>query len=381
MIPPLRLDVSWSDLGFAARSLFTARDAASRVERLEHRWSARGDALCTASVRLALDLWLEAMAFQSGDEVLFSGFTIPDMPRIAQEHGLVPRFVDVDPEALVPTVADCERAFGPRTRALVVAHLFGARSNLDELAAWCARRGVALVEDAAQAYAADGWTGRDDAALSLFSFGTIKTATALGGALCRVRDPDVLRRMRERRDAMPQASRRKFAAKLTRAIALRALSTDAGYGLVATLARTLHRDHREWIRSSTRSFPGGLRMDALRHRPCAPLLALLERRLERASPADVRLRGEQAERMLADELLAGCELAGRAAPEHSHWVLAVLSERPEEVTDRLRAAGLDATRIASARALGDGPGLQRLERELVWVPVRRSRSRRTQVAG
>jgi perosamine synthetase len=196
MLPRGKIDIAWSDLAFAARRSFRGcdRDAAQRA--VEARWSPNGDTLATLSVRSAFDLWLRARAFPPGSEVLVSAVTIRDMTRILEEHGLVPVPVELDVGTLAVTREALEARLTKRTRAVVVAHLFGSRMPLDGLVALTQERGLPLVEDCAQAYVADTYRGHPGCDVALFSFGPIKTNTALGGGLAVVRERATLACMR-----------------------------------------------------------------------------------------------------------------------------------------------------------------------------------------
>ena len=101
-------------------------------------------------MRSAFELLLDALALDEGSEILLSAITHPDMARIVSRHGLVPVPVDLDLETLQPRGELLERAVTERTRALVVAHLFGARVDLDEAIAFSRRHGLLLIEDCAQ---------------------------------------------------------------------------------------------------------------------------------------------------------------------------------------------------------------------------------------
>ena len=141
-----------------------------------------------------------------------SAVTIRDMVKVVEYHGLVPIPVDVDPHTLQPTPEDVLKAVSSRTRVLVVAHIYGTVSPLDALAAIARRHGILLIEDCAEALfraapfsstaaspprstsRATGtllvepgrwFRGSASADVSMFSFGSIKTATALGGATLR----------------------------------------------------------------------------------------------------------------------------------------------------------------------------------------------------
>src|SRR5262249_26846028 len=112
------------------------------------------------------------------------------------DHGLIAVPVDLDPHTAGPTLESLGRARSVRTRAVLVAHLFGGRLPLDDLLAFARTHRLFVIEDCAQAFEGDGWLGTCGVDASLFSFGTIKTATALGGAIVRVQDAAVLTQMR-----------------------------------------------------------------------------------------------------------------------------------------------------------------------------------------
>lgn len=84
---------------------------------------------------------------------------------------------------------------GQNTRLVVVAHLFGSRAPLDEVVSLARQHNLMVVEDAAEAFVGHSYKGHDDVDISLFSFGTIKTATALGGCVARVKNSVTRARM------------------------------------------------------------------------------------------------------------------------------------------------------------------------------------------
>jgi perosamine synthetase len=110
------------------------------------------EGLVCFSVRSGWDLWLGAQGLRAGDEVLVSAVTHPDMVRIIRGHGLRAVPVDIDPETLVPRPWMLEVALTPRTRVVLVAHLFGGRMDLGPVARFARERGLLLVEDCAQAF-------------------------------------------------------------------------------------------------------------------------------------------------------------------------------------------------------------------------------------
>ena len=189
--PRHRLDVSVRDLLFGLMACIWAsrrRRLAAKVARV---FPPGENTLVCLSVRSGLDLLLGALAEPPGGEVLVSAVTHPDMVRIIEEHGLRAMPVDLDGATLGPRVELLEAALSPRARAVLVAHLFGGRFDLGPVAAFARRHGLLLVEDCAQAFRGTQDAGDTAANVSMFSFGAIKTASAVGGAVLHVRGTGV----------------------------------------------------------------------------------------------------------------------------------------------------------------------------------------------
>lgn len=340
-----RLDIRPSDIaaGFAAMAATGREVAAAEVERL---WSPAGQALATYSVRSGFHLLLTALDLPRGSEVAFSAVTHPDMPRIAVHHGLVPVPVDLDRGTLAPRPDALMRAITPRTRMLVVAHLFGGLVDLDLAWELCESRGVLLVEDCAQAYRGPLDPGNPLADVSMFSFGTLKTATALGGALFTVRNASLLPRMRDIQAVWPPQRRSSHLARLARTAAFLRLTRPAPYAL---LARATGRRFDHVVNSSVRAFPASdveRLVGYLRQTPSAPLLRLLRHRLETFDYARLDARTASGER-LAAMLPPGLHVGGRAI-DHTHWLFPIAAPDADRLVDALRAAGFDAARKASS---------------------------------
>jgi len=370
----LRLDLRWSDVLFGAAACALAHGHERRAARVETLFSARGDAFAALSVRSAFDLYLTALDLPAGSEVLVSGLTIPHMVQIVEAHGLRVIPFACDARTLAPAAGELERAATPRTSAVLFAHLFGERAALEPLMGIARSRRWLVWEDCAQAFAHDGWRGESGADLVLFSFGLIKTATAIGGGLALVRDVDLRARMRELQRLRPVQSRADFLRRIGKAALLHVVSQPRIFARFARRCARQHRDLDEVLHAATRGFPGADFLERLRREPSAPLLALLERRLRRPHGSVAAARCKTGEALLAalgDEV----EVFGRGAAERRHWIFAVGSADPARLVGQLRAAGFDATTRSSLIAVqptGPGPSpaasVELLER-VVFVPL------------
>jgi len=150
----------------------------------------------------ALRLALTALGVAAGDEVITPAFSFVASATTIAMAGARPVFVDVDHETLTLDVTAVERALTPRTKVIMPVHLYGHPAALDRITALARARGLAVVEDAAQAVGAT-WQGRPiggwgDAAC--LSFYPTKNLGACGdaGMLLTSRD-DVAERVRRLR--------------------------------------------------------------------------------------------------------------------------------------------------------------------------------------
>ena len=139
----------------------------------------------------ALVLSLEALGIGHGDEVICPAFTFYATAEAIARVRATPVFADIDPLTLNLDPDDVAARITPRTKAVMAVHLFGRPAPLAELAAL----GLPLIEDAAQAFGADGVAGTG--ACSTFSFFPTKNLFALGdGGLVTCLEDEVAERVR-----------------------------------------------------------------------------------------------------------------------------------------------------------------------------------------
>jgi dTDP-4-amino-4,6-dideoxygalactose transaminase len=108
-------------------------------------------ALLTHSCTAALEMAALLADLQPGDEVILPSFTFVSTANAFVLRGSVPVFVDVRPNTFNLDENLVEAAITPRTRAIVAVHYAGVPAEMDALADIAQRRGLLLIEDAAQA--------------------------------------------------------------------------------------------------------------------------------------------------------------------------------------------------------------------------------------
>jgi perosamine synthetase len=378
MVPRNKLDIGFADLLAATFSCFWPAGRGAAREALERDWRGPREerSLACLSVRTGFDLVLSAMKLPRGSEVIFSAVTIRDMVRITRQHDLVPVPVDVDMNTLSVDPDALARAITPRTRLVVLAHLFGSRMPLDEIVRICQDRGVPLLEDCAQAFVGHSYHGHPGAAVHLFSFGPIKTNTALGGALLTFGDGDLDAAVRALESRLPPQPRIEFLGRILKYLVIKLLLLRPLFTAFVWSCRRVGVSHDAVISDAVRGFGGTGFFERIRRRPSYPLLALLHRRLRRFDAARIGLRVAAAE--AAIRALGPIPRPGAAASRHSHWVFPVRTQDPQRLAERLWAAGLDATRGASSLHVVELPPGRRADaperavagmREILYLPV------------
>jgi dTDP-4-amino-4,6-dideoxygalactose transaminase len=270
------------------------------VERFESRWSlACGARHCigVANGLDAIELILRALDIGPGDEVITTPMTAFATVLAILRAGATPVLADIDPDTALLAPASVRRCLGPRTRALVLVHLYG---QLRDPHAWlelCREAGIELIEDCAQSHLArwDGQHAGTFGAAGAYSFYPTKNLGAIGdaGAVVTQRD-DLAERLRMLRN----------------------------YG-------QSQRYHHPLLGMNSR-------LDELQ-------AALLVERLDWLEPFTQRRRSI-ATRLHAG--MAGASVARLAAPlqpdSHVHHLHVVRSERREALREHLAARGVQA---------------------------------------
>ena len=330
--------------------------------------------LSAFTVRTGFDLCLGALGLPAGSEILMSALTIKEMVNIAKHHGLVTIPLDIEGDTLAPEIATIEDAITERTRAIVIAHLFGTRVPMGPVIELAKKHGILVIEDCAQAFTGQDYTGHPETDVAMFSFGSIKTMTSLGGALLRVKDAELRRKMRVIQRTHPAQTRKEFAGTLLTHVILKLFTLLFGLfyrgcalwgaDFEDVIAKVRGLDEQDWLKEIQKQ--------------CSfPLLALLARRLRTFDDARLKERIRVAEEF-AKSLPGKISYSGNRAVFHSFWVFPILVEARDRFMAELHKRGFDGTASGSALFVVDPPaGREDLEpsktreayRKLLYLPV------------
>jgi len=340
--PRIDLDITIKDLSLSLISSFAWSDRAKIIAQIQSHWHIPKEILVTLCVRTSFDLLLQALCLPAGSEVMMSAVNIVHMEEIVKKHNLIPVPIDIDLETLAPSLELFESSISPRSRLFVVAHLFGAIASLDSYVEICKSHNILLVEDCAQAFDGLRYLGHPDADVSLFSFGPIKSCSALGGSITIVQDQDLAQRMRDIEQRYRTKTNFWFFKRLLKYLCLKALSTPLVFGILIACLDLLKIDANNFISTLTRGFQQGDIQAQLRYRPPNGMLRLLQHRLGHLD-ASYYDRRSQVARDFLDLLDSSVVSIGKDAMRHSYWVVPLMMENPEMLMRKLRKAGFDST--------------------------------------
>lgn len=167
------------------------------------RWLDTPQAVAVDNGTDAIELALRALRIGPGDEVIVPAMTFVATIEAVIHAGATPVLADVE-EATGAIDAEAAAATcGPRTAAVIAVHLYGSMADLPALRRLCRERGLALVEDAAQAHGAtlDGRTAGTWGDAGCFSFYPSKNLGAFGdGGAVVTPHADVAERVRGLRE-------------------------------------------------------------------------------------------------------------------------------------------------------------------------------------
>ncbi|MHB8142665.1 MAG: DegT/DnrJ/EryC1/StrS family aminotransferase [Thermoleophilia bacterium] len=162
-VPLLDLEIIHDGIGDELRQAFARVLASGRfilgpeVEKFEREMAAycgTAHAVGVASGSDALYLSLRALDIGPGDEVITTPFSFIATAECIAQAGAQPVFADIDPATFNISPDAVADAITERTRAIIPVHLFGLPADMKKLSAIAARRGLAVIEDTAQALGA-----------------------------------------------------------------------------------------------------------------------------------------------------------------------------------------------------------------------------------
>jgi len=175
------------------------------VRQFEEQFAARigrsyGVAVSNGSV--ALDTAVVALGIGPGDEVIMPTFTIISCAAAVIRAGAIPVVIDCDPVTWNMNVGQIEERITPRTKAIMVVHIFGLPVDMAPLLSLAREYGLKVIEDAAEMHGQtyNGQSCGSFGDISTFSFYSNKHITTGEGGMIVTTDPALAEKCRSLRN-------------------------------------------------------------------------------------------------------------------------------------------------------------------------------------
>lgn len=157
------------------------------VENFEHLWAQACGVEYGVGVANGLDaieIALRSLRIGPGDEVITTPMTAFATVLAILRAGATPVLADIDPNTALLSLASVQRCVSPKTKAIVLVHLYGQIRNMSAWRDFCEAEKITLIEDCAQAHFAQ-WQGQYAGSfgrVGAYSFYPTKNLGALGDA-------------------------------------------------------------------------------------------------------------------------------------------------------------------------------------------------------
>lgn len=183
------------------------------IKQFEEKFAARmgrkhGIAVCNGTA--AIDVAVEALDIGSGDEVIMPTFTIISCINQIIRNGAKPVLVDSDPITWNMDITQIESKITPRTKAIMVVHIYGLPVDMDPILDIAKRYGLMVIEDAAEMHG-QTYKGKPCGSfgnISTFSFYPNKHITTGEGGMILTDDDELVEVCRSLRNLCFQPSKR-----------------------------------------------------------------------------------------------------------------------------------------------------------------------------
>ena len=132
----------------------------------------------------AIEIALRSLDIGPGDEVITTPMTAFAAVLAILRAGATPVLADIDPASALLSLESAQRCLSPKTKAVVLVHLYGQVRGMSAWTAFCETAGIHLIEDCAQAHLAT-WQGKvagSFGAAGAYSFYPTKNLGAPGDA-------------------------------------------------------------------------------------------------------------------------------------------------------------------------------------------------------
>ncbi len=236
------------------------------IEQFEAAWAKEcgvdfGVAVSNGSV--ALDIAIEALNLNVGDEIILPTFTIISCVSAVLRSGAVPVLIDSEPETWGMDVSQVAAKITSKTRAIMAVHIYGHPVDMDPLLELADRHNLVIIEDAAEVHGAEYLSQREQHSgvwrrcggighLATFSFFANKLITTGEGGMIVTNDRQLAEKLRGLRNLCFRTPRRFYHTELGHNFRMTNMQAALGVPQVSRLDEIVLRKREIAARYSSR---------------------------------------------------------------------------------------------------------------------------------
>ena len=159
--------------------------------------------------RTAIYFVLKNLDLPKGSEVILSAITIKGIVDVVVDQGLIPVYVEMDPETMNWRLDELEKRVGANVRAAIITPLFGLVPDIQKIVDLLKKRGVFIIEDFSQCLNGcfDGKRIGTFGDVGVYSSSSIKTLDTLGGGLAITDNDEIYQKLRNNQKRLYPANR------------------------------------------------------------------------------------------------------------------------------------------------------------------------------
>lgn len=165
------------------KGVFSAGEEVEALEKKLRNYLQAAHVVPCANGTDALEIALRVLGIGFGDEVIVPAMTWVSTAESVRMVGAIPVFLDTDAEGLMDLEA-LDSVASSKTKAIIPVHLYGKMVDMEKVVDWARKKGVVVIEDAAQAFGSSqkGVSAGCWGDIGCFSFYPTKNLGALGEA-------------------------------------------------------------------------------------------------------------------------------------------------------------------------------------------------------
>lgn len=184
----------------------------TRFETEFAKYVNRSYGIAVSNGSAALDIAVKALGLGKDDEVIMPAFTIISPAQSVVTAGAMPVLIDSDPLTWNMDVNQIEGKITPKTKAIIVVHIYGLPVDMDPVLALCQKYNLKLIEDAAEMH---GQTYKGQMCgsfgdISIFSFYPNKHITTGEGGMLVCNDENIAEKCKKLRNLAFETQGRRF---------------------------------------------------------------------------------------------------------------------------------------------------------------------------